>query len=88
MVIHCIFKAFYRQYQRSHAKVCSKGASLISKNDMKHVYYAAILHVLNKHKTRYIKLIKLIKPNAVNCKAADIDIAEIKNESKLLDMLR
>ena len=88
LAIHCIFRAFYRQYRRVHGKVCSSRVPLISKNDMRSLYYTAILNVLNKHKTRYIKLIKLLRPNAKKCRSMKIDYTKIEAESAVFDKIR
>ena len=88
LVISCIFKAFYRQYRRVHGKVCSNRVPLISKTDMKSLYYDAILNVLKKRKASYIKLIKLITPTAKRHKTRKIDIAKIKEESRVFDNIR
>ena len=68
-------------------KVCSKDVPLVSKNTMKTVYYAAIINVFNKRKTRYRKLLKLIKVKARTADTQPINLEKIKSESVVFDLI-
>ena len=88
LAVHCVFKAFYRQYRRVHEKVCSYRVPLISKAEMKSLYYTAVLNVLKRRKTRYIELIRLIRRTAKKYKTKQIDVAKIKQESAAFDRIK
>ena len=89
-MLHCIFKAFYKQYRRVHQNVCANSKPFIPKRAAKSLFVSAFIGILGRKKSRYKKLLKSIQDSErrKNKKVEKLDITRYQKESEVFSLIR